>query len=594
MILLENQVKRAFDGTSYNFDEMFEYTAKYISAADFSIGVFEGPCGGSQSLYSQSNFRDGKVLRLNFPDEFADAVKKAGFNLVTTANNHVLDMGVEGSKRTIEVLREKNLDFVGSYLSHEDKAKSRVKIVEKDGIKMAVLAYTYGANRFTTEKLMDENFSYITQVLPAPDSPFYETVLEGIKKDFEIAKSHNPDLIIVLPHWGTQFVDEPNEFQEVWRKNFLSLGADIILGCHTHSVQPIKFETVDGRQTYTLYCPGNYTNIFRKFNGDASILAEVYIDRQSKKIIGGSIIPMWTQSALEGNYRPLPIYDILTNSKLRKSISTFELANRILTVLKHITKVVLGAESGANLIQEHYYIDEVGFQRKINTAPINPDFKRGKFFELLQSATAVCFVGDSVTHGSRNGGVPWYEPYCAFMKGKIFNCARDSLTIKVLLEKYLNIVAAVQADLFVVAIGTNDIRYRKPEICAMTPEEYISDLQILRTEILKNNPAAKFAFIAPWTSTENDKACVLKHRDKKATNLLYTEALRQWCEKNQDIFINANPYIDAVFDKYVQSDYLIDYIHPNATKGVSLYAESVLKDSQEKLFFFMDGFKKVF
>ena len=141
--------------------------------------------------------------------------------------------------------------------------------------------------------------------------------LAAIKKDFELAKSFNPDLIIVLPHWGTQFVDEPNDNQKFWRETFLSLGADIILGDHTHSVQPAVIETVDGRKTFTLYSPGNYANVYRAHDGDASIMAEIYIDRETKKILGGAIIPMWTRSTLSGNYRPLPIYEILTNDNLQ-------------------------------------------------------------------------------------------------------------------------------------------------------------------------------------------------------------------------------------------------------------------------------------
>lgn len=88
---------------------MFEFTGKYISATDFSIGVFEDPLGGNAKLYSQSNYGDGKKLYLNFPDEFADAVKNAGFDLVTTANNHLLDMGLDGMQRTIAVLKKKIL-----------------------------------------------------------------------------------------------------------------------------------------------------------------------------------------------------------------------------------------------------------------------------------------------------------------------------------------------------------------------------------------------------------------------------------------------------------------------------------------------------
>lgn len=578
LILLEDQVKRGFDGQGYNFDDMFEFTREYISAADFSIGVFKGPLGGKSKLYSQSNYDDGKRLYLNFPDEFADAVKNAGFDLVTTANNHVLDMGLEGAKRTVDVLNEKGLEFIGSYRNAEDKANSRVKLVVKDGIKLAILAYTYGANGIRPEQWLDEKLSCVTSVLVWRNESELNRVLEGVVKDFELAKSYKPDLIIVLPHWGEQFTDAPNGYQKFWQEIFLQLGADIILGCHTHSVQPVKIDTVNSRKTYTLYCPGNYANVYREHNGDASLMAEVYVDRDTKKILGGAIIPMWTCSTLEGNYRPLPIYKILTDYNLRRTVSTFEL-ERISYVLKHITRVVLGTELNENLIQERYLFDEAGFQRKLS-APlqIDDELAAGKFFTCLQAAQDVCFIGDSITHGTKNGGVPWYEPIAPFISGKIFNASFGGATIKRLIAKdILSQIAQIPAELIVVAIGTNDVRYRNPEICAMTPEEYVACLKVLREEILKSNPVAKFIFIAPWTSTDGDRISALPYDAKIHVNNLYTEALKNFCAAVGDTFINANFYIKDTLNKRPHKDYLIDWIHPNATKGVRLYAEAVLK-----------------
>ena len=580
LILLEDQVKRAFDGQKYNFDDMFEFTRQYISAADFSIGVFEGSLGGNSKLYSQSNFKDGKQFHLNFPDEFVDAIKNAGFDLVTTATNHILDMGLDGLARTIDVLREKKLDFIGTYKSAADKENSRVKLIEKDGIKFAVLAYTYGTNVFSNEKILGEKeLSHITSLITRRDIPEFADVLAAVKKDFELAKSYNPDLIIVLPHWGKSFTDQPTDNQKYWRKVFIELGADIILGDHTHSVQPAKIKTVDGRKTFTLYSPGNYANIYRKHDGDASLMTEIYIDRETKKILGGAIIPMWTRSTLSGNYRPLPIYKILTNDKLRREISTFEL-ERVSYVLKHITEVALGTELNKKLIQERYFFDEDGFQRKkVEPLTISDELAKGKFFTAIQAAQNVCFVGDSITRGSKNGSVPWYEPIAPFIKGTIFNASFIGAKIKRLIrENFLSKIAAAPADLFVVAIGCNDIRRRNEKICAMTPKEYIDCLEVLRGEILKNTPAAKFIFIAPWTSTDGDKFDPLKYSDKLKMTKQYTDALKDFCEVTGDIFINANAHIDPILNVRLHRDYMNDYVHPNATAGVRLYAEAVLKN----------------
>ena len=577
LILLEDQVKRAYKNGGYNFENLFEYTRKYIKDADFSVGVFEGPCGGTAKLYSQSNCDDGKFLYLNFPDEFADAVKNAGFNLVTNANNHILDMGIDGAKRTIKVLDEKNLDHTGSYLDEKSKSAQRVKIVEKAGIKMAFLSYTYGANYHTTEQLLSNELSYLTSVIPEPNHPAFENVKESVRKDFELAKSYKPDLIIVLPHWGTQFADYPDNFQNVWRNIFLEFGANIIFGDHTHSVQPVKIQEYQGRKTYTLYSPGNYSNVYQEYDGDASAMVEVYIDRQTKKIIGGAVIPMWTQSPLAENYRALPIYDIITDKKLAKEISTYEL-KRADAVLKHITKIMLGTEFDERFIQQRYYFDETGVQRKkVPSIQLNPNLKAGKFYKCLQRADNVCFIGDSITHGTSNGGVSWYEPLESLIKGKVLNASLGGLTTKPLIApQNLNAIAQIKADLFVVAIGTNDVRYRNKNLCAMTPEEYIQNLQIFRMTIATNQPNAKFIFIAPWTSTDGDKVSALPYPQKVQLNRAYTSALKFLCEKNHDTFIDANPYIENILNLYPRSEYLVDYIHPNALKGVQMYSQAVL------------------
>lgn len=576
LILLEDQVKNAYTGSGYDFAPMFEYTKRYIQAADFAIGVFEGPLGGSDRDFSQSNYDDGIYCRLSFPDEFADAVKDAGFDLVTTATNHVLDMGDEGVRRTIEVLDQKQLPHIGTYLNAEDKAANRVKIIERDGIKMAFLAYATAVNGYIKEYFVSDEREHITSILVLDDSPMYREIYERTRADFELAKSFNPDLIIVLPHWGIQFTDTPSSLQTLWRKNFFDFGADIILGDHTHSVQPAVLERVDGRMTYTLYCPGNYANVYREHDGDATAMVEVYIDRATKKVIGGAIIPMWVQSPVRGNYRALPIFDIINNPKLGSEISTRDL-ERVEYVLRHITRVMLGTELGMNLIQERYRHDERGFIRsKVPPLEITSEMKSGAFFRLLKSVGNVCFVGDSITEGTRNDCVPWYEPIENVIEGRIFNCSRGSCTTERLLKNHLDSIVASDAELFVIAIGANDVRYRNTYICAMNAVEYVEKLQSLRAAIVEKHPEAKFAFITPWTSTDGDRISKLNYVDKLRMNAEYSAALREMCAENSDTFLDPTAYIQSKLKLHPRARYLLDAIQPNATEGVRMYCEAVM------------------
>lgn len=577
LILLEDQVKNAYNGKGYDFTPCFEYTKKYISSADFAIGVFEGPLAGNSKSYSNSNYEDGKELYLNFPDEFADAVKEAGFDLVTTANNHLLDMGEVGIDRTIRVLKEKGLDFTGSYINETQKEAERVKIVEKDGIRMAFLAYTYGVNNFDTEKVLESDLRHRTSFLIGKGSPHYNEVKESVRKDFEKAKSFKPDLIIVLPHWGTQFADKPDSFQTTWQQNFLDFGADIIFGDHTHSVQPMEMKEVNGKMTYTLFCPGNYANIYREHNGDASALVEVAIDRITKKIIGSSMIPMWTESAYRGNYRALPVWEILTDEKLGKEISTHDM-KRVSEVTQHITKIMLGEKLDLDRIQERLFFDKKGFLRKkVEPLTVSMSMKDGIIYPLLKNSKTVCFVGDSITEGTKNGGIPWYEPIEHLVSGSIKNISVGGCTTKMLLEKKMfQDIVTTKADVFVIAVGTNDIRYRDAKICAMTSEEYTTNLQALQKAIKEKQPEAKFIFITPWTSIDGDLNSKLPFTEKMAMNLEYSVALKKWCSESGNIFVDPNKFIADTLNRYPHGRYLTDFIHPNGRQGVQLYSECVL------------------
>ncbi|MBP5469749.1 MAG: CapA family protein, partial [Candidatus Riflebacteria bacterium] len=554
------------------FYSNFEYTKKYISSADFAIGVFEGPLGGTEHNYSSSNYRDGKKLYLNFPDEWADAVKDAGFDLVTLANNHILDMGEQGKDRTIDILRNKNMEFIGAYKDAKEKNENRVKVMEVDGIRFAFLSYTEFINGYSKSDLVNGTVSNTTNIILSPSDPEYEKILTDVRNDFKRARELKVDFIIVIPHWGTQFEDEPDDFQLIWQKTFVELGADIILGDHTHSVQPVS---IGKNNVFTLYCPGNYANIYREFNGDCNALVEVYIDRSEKKVIGGAIIPMWTTSSLVGNYRPIPIYTILTDKEAGKAITTFDL-DRVNDVLKHITNTMLGREIDISLPQERYYFDVDGFMRtKAESIEINDKMKSGVVWSLLSSSKRICFVGDSITRGSKNGGIPWYEPLESSLTGEIINCSWGGATTKDLLNEHLNEIIEAKADLYVIAIGTNDVRYRS-EKCALNSTEYVNNLQKIRNAIISLKPDTKFIFIAPWTSTDGDRISKLSYKDKIAMNNEYSSALKKWAESNGDVYVNANEYIDKYLNLYPQSKYIVDFIHPNYLRGIGLYSTSFL------------------
>lgn len=574
LILLEDQVNRGYNGTGYDYSDVFEYAKPYISSADLAIGVFEGPMAGADKGYSTSNFYDNKSLYLNFPDEYSLAVKDAGFDLVTTANNHLLDKGEEGALRTLDVLDQTGLDHTGSYRSAEDKADNRIKLIEVQGIKIAVLSYTYGSNYTDLSELIDGKYSYMTSIICGTEGEEFDKLKASVEEDFRQAKAMSPDLILVLPHLGTQFSNEPDEEQKVWFEIFKENGADIILGDHPHVVEPVQIESYDGRTVFTAYCPGNFANIYRGDQGDTSMLVDVYIDRDSKQVIGGSIVPLYTYSPADGNYRAVPVYEIMNNTELRKQLTTDDI-DRASNAHGIITDVVFGHEMDITSVTERYYFNASGFIRsKATGLVLTDDMKNGTLYKAMNEAGSICFVGDSVTEGTKNGGCPWYEPIEEYFPDKdISNFSKGGCTVSYLLENEDKIPAS---DLYVIAIGTNDVRYRDESVCAMTSDEYINRIDQLKDKLLEKNPDARFVFIAPWYSTEADIYCPMTFEAKTKMNAEYSSALEKYCSDNGFKYIDANEYIKGILIVSPDITYLLDHIHPNASKGVVMYSEAVL------------------
>ena len=488
----------------------------------------------------------------------------------------MLDKGEAGALRTIDVLDQIGLAHTGSYKSAADKQNNRVRIVECQGIRIAVLSYTYGSNYIGISDLVNGQYSYLTSVISGTEGELFEQLKASVEQDFKDAKALSPDLIMVLPHIGTQFLNEPDPEQTVWFEIFKENGADIILGDHPHVVEPVVLEEYEGRKVFTAYCPGNFANIYRENQGDTSILTDVYIDRTTKKIIGGSIVPLYTYAQVDHNYKAVPVYNIMSDTALREQLSTDDLS-RAERANNIITEVVFGHRMDISSVTERYYLNENGFLRSPATGlALTDSMKNGTLYRALEGADSVCFIGDSVTEGTKNGGCPWYEPILEYCNGKtISNYSKGGCTVSYMTDRIDEIPAA---DLYVIALGTNDVRYRDSSICAMTSEDYIEALDKLRTGLLSHTPKAQFVFIAPWYSTDGDPFCTMSYDQKAAMNEEYSSALEQYCRKQKIDFINANGTIQRTLRTSPDRIYLLDHIHPNSSKGVVMYSEAVLSE----------------
>lgn len=305
LILLRDMVEAGKADGEYNYGAMFEPLKSYFSECDFMTGVLEGPLSGENLAYTTANYGDGRDLRCGYPDNFLEAVKEAGIDFVTVANNHLYDKGQEGMERTIARLESESMPYVG----YGENAR---RLVEVKGLKIAVLAYTYGFNGKKENFFFEAGNENLPHLIRPKGSKVYQQCLSQVKDDFEWAKVQNPDCIIVYPHIGEQFLHAPEQNQLHWFEIFKSLGADVILGCHSHATQPLRFE--DG--TLCLYCPGNFVNNYFPYDGDASAMVEVYLDKSTGKPFAASIVPIWAYGNRHRLLCAMPMSEMAGNDEL--------------------------------------------------------------------------------------------------------------------------------------------------------------------------------------------------------------------------------------------------------------------------------------
>lgn len=383
---------------------------------------------------------------------------------------------------------------------------------------------------------------------------------------------------------GEQFRHEPDEFQRHWCHKFVELGADIILADHPHATQSIEWiQRPNQSAALVLYCPGNYGNSYELMDGDASAIVEVYLSKNTASAVAASVIPLWGAShGLNdlGQFIPVPMADY---ARGQVDIVTSHLDwKRLEEIHPIVTSSMLGQRIPLHCASLRYYTfpEHPGkVYRDDRELALSPELvSKSAFYEELSACEKVCFVGDSVTEGTMNCGYGWYEPIAVSLENvKVERFAKGSMTSRYFLE-HASEIGAMKANLYVMAYGTNDIRYRDPNACAMTPDAYIANIAQTVNIIRQSSPQARFVFIAPWTSYIFDKNCRLTDQEKLNMMAEYAYSLKIWCQENGHGFADPNPIINGSLKLYHKGlPRWMDDIHPNATHGIQLYSKAVLE-----------------
>lgn len=232
-------------GGKYDFTPSFEIIAPLIRKADLAMATLETAQAGAQ-MGGYTSFP-----MFNSPLELSEAFKEAGFDILNTANNHIMDRGYNGLMATLDHVRSLGLKTFGTAKNREER--DRPFIVDINGIKIGFISYTYNINGVTIPAGHEYAINYIEN---------FHT-LKPIKADIRKTRDAGADLIALCLHMGEEYLHEPTPFQKEMVRELTAAGADLIIGTHTHVPQPLEWISVDlpgggVRKSLVIYTLGNF------------------------------------------------------------------------------------------------------------------------------------------------------------------------------------------------------------------------------------------------------------------------------------------------------------------------------------------------
>ena len=289
---------------SYDFHENFEYVTPWLKQADLAIGDFEGTINKDHYLAGYPLF--------NAPIQVMDAIKDAGYHVLDLAHNHVLDSQIEGVISTADAIEKAGMTPIGVY-THESRDQAPLVIKEVNGIKVALLAYSYG-------------FNGIEQSISQEDYNRYLSDLNEDKMKAEIERAEKEaDITVIMPQMGVEYRIEPTEEQKALYHKMIDWGADIIFGGHPHVVEPSETVEKDGEKKLIIYSMGNFisnqrietmTGVDNAKWTERGVLMDVTVKKKGGKttIDTAKAHPTWVNRTPKGTFSPegYPLYHYQT------------------------------------------------------------------------------------------------------------------------------------------------------------------------------------------------------------------------------------------------------------------------------------------
>lgn len=250
----DSQISAAYnkESASYDYSACFQYIKPILESADLTIGnlelTFAGPPYKGYPQFSA-------------PDALLTTLKDVGIDLLVTANNHSMDRGRLGVERTIHLLDSLQVPHTGTFLNEADRSSRYPLWIEKNGITLALLNYSYGTNGIP--------------ITPPNIVNLIDTV--QIRTDLEVSKGKKPDAIVVFFHWGSEYQNMPNSWQRKIADFCFRNGAKLVIGSHPHVLQPAEWHAE--RDQLVAYSLGNFVSGQRDRYRNGGMILQIELEK---------------------------------------------------------------------------------------------------------------------------------------------------------------------------------------------------------------------------------------------------------------------------------------------------------------------------
>ncbi len=280
----------ASTSNGYDFTPFYSKIKPYVQAADIAVINQESPLGKGKAEGYPS---------FNTPQACGDALIDAGFDVISQANNHIMDSTSSAVYDTMDYWdsqADKGVIRIG--ISRDASDRATVRYLRRNGIKVGFLAYTYGLNGATLPKSNPDLVSLI-------DKDTMKAELAAVKKKC--------DAVVVIMHWGEEYHETPNEDQEDLAEFLTENGATLIIGAHPHVCEPAGWvKSENGNRAFCIYSLGNFISGQNKAETIVEGMLQVTLTRDESGTVtveDPGVMPLVCTSSKFRSYRVIPLDD---------------------------------------------------------------------------------------------------------------------------------------------------------------------------------------------------------------------------------------------------------------------------------------------